>query len=206
MKQKTRRCGNTNHHRRFGLAGLGAASLAEAQPAARCPTTTGVPVSSSIRTGVTTGIRAAVTTTSASTANLTTEATGTAPAPGIREPANPLTQPPQTGAAALFGRYSAARRVGKRADRPLTWPSTPMTIAIEIQSIQSAIIGTHKKNRARGVWLHGCGWYREDVKNIRQIAAATALTTGLGLAGLGAASIAEAQPAGPLPGLSLVSR
>jgi hypothetical protein len=37
------------------------------------------------------------------------------------------------------------------------------------------------------------------VKNIKRIAAATALTTGLGLAGLGAASLAEAQPAGPFP-------
>ena len=37
------------------------------------------------------------------------------------------------------------------------------------------------------------------MKNIKRIAAATALTTGLGLAGLGAASLAEAQPAGPLP-------
>jgi hypothetical protein len=37
------------------------------------------------------------------------------------------------------------------------------------------------------------------VINIKQIAAATAITAGLGLAGVGAASIAEAQPAGPLP-------
>jgi hypothetical protein len=36
------------------------------------------------------------------------------------------------------------------------------------------------------------------VKNIKRIAAATALTTGLGLAGLGAASVAEANP-GPMP-------
>jgi hypothetical protein len=36
------------------------------------------------------------------------------------------------------------------------------------------------------------------MKNIKRIAAATALTTGLGLAGLGAASVAEAYP-GPLP-------
>jgi hypothetical protein len=36
------------------------------------------------------------------------------------------------------------------------------------------------------------------VINIKRIAAATALTTGLGLAGLGAASVAEAFP-GPLP-------
>jgi hypothetical protein len=36
------------------------------------------------------------------------------------------------------------------------------------------------------------------VKNIKRIAAATALTTGLGLAGLGAASVAEAYP-GPMP-------
>jgi hypothetical protein len=36
------------------------------------------------------------------------------------------------------------------------------------------------------------------VKNIKRIAAATALTTGLGLAGLGAASVAEAYP-GPFP-------
>ena len=47
----------------------------------------------------------------------------------------------------------------------------------------------------------GFGWYREEVKNIKRIAAATAVTTGLGLAGLGAASVAEAfpGPAGPLP-------
>jgi hypothetical protein len=37
------------------------------------------------------------------------------------------------------------------------------------------------------------------VKNIKRIAAATALTTGLGLAGLGAASVAEAFPGGPMP-------
>jgi hypothetical protein len=37
------------------------------------------------------------------------------------------------------------------------------------------------------------------VINIKQIAAATAITAGLGLAGVGAASVAEAQPAGPLP-------
>ena len=39
------------------------------------------------------------------------------------------------------------------------------------------------------------------MKNIKRIAAATAITTGLGLAGLGAASVAEAfpGPAGPLP-------
>jgi len=39
------------------------------------------------------------------------------------------------------------------------------------------------------------------VKNIKRIAAATALTTGLGLAGLGAASVAGAfpGPAGPMP-------
>jgi hypothetical protein len=43
------------------------------------------------------------------------------------------------------------------------------------------------------------GWYQERVINIKQIAAATAITAGLGLAGVGAASIAEAQPAGPLP-------
>jgi hypothetical protein len=36
------------------------------------------------------------------------------------------------------------------------------------------------------------------VKNIKRIAAATALTTGLGLAGLGAAGVAEAY-AGPMP-------
>ncbi|HXB85462.1 hypothetical protein [Mycobacterium sp.] len=36
------------------------------------------------------------------------------------------------------------------------------------------------------------------MKNIKRIAAATALTTGLGLAGLGAASVAEANP-GPMP-------
>jgi hypothetical protein len=36
------------------------------------------------------------------------------------------------------------------------------------------------------------------VKNIKRIAAATALTAGLGLAGLGAASVAEAYP-GPMP-------
>lgn len=36
------------------------------------------------------------------------------------------------------------------------------------------------------------------MKNIKRIAAATALTTGLGLAGLGAASVAEAYP-GPMP-------
>jgi hypothetical protein len=35
--------------------------------------------------------------------------------------------------------------------------------------------------------------------NIKQIAAATAITAGLGLAGVGVASVAEAQPAGPLP-------
>jgi len=40
---------------------------------------------------------------------------------------------------------------------------------------------------------------RRDV-NIKRIAAATLISTaGLGLAGLGAASIVEAQPAGPLP-------
>jgi hypothetical protein len=39
------------------------------------------------------------------------------------------------------------------------------------------------------------------VKNIKRIAAATAITTGLGLAGLGAASVAGALPGpgGPLP-------
>ena len=39
------------------------------------------------------------------------------------------------------------------------------------------------------------------MKSIKPIAAATAITTGLGLAGLGAASVAEAfpGPAGPLP-------
>jgi hypothetical protein len=37
------------------------------------------------------------------------------------------------------------------------------------------------------------------MKNIKRIAAATALATGLGLAGVGAASVVEAQPAGPLP-------
>jgi hypothetical protein len=36
------------------------------------------------------------------------------------------------------------------------------------------------------------------MKNIKRIAAATALATGLGLAGLGAASVAEAYP-GPMP-------
>ena len=47
----------------------------------------------------------------------------------------------------------------------------------------------------------GSAWYEEQVKNIKRIAAATAITTGLGLAGLGAASVAEAfpGPAGPLP-------
>lgn len=35
--------------------------------------------------------------------------------------------------------------------------------------------------------------------NIKRIAAATAITAGLGLAGVGAASIAEAQPVGPMP-------
>ena len=44
----------------------------------------------------------------------------------------------------------------------------------------------------------GSAWYEEQVKNIKRIAAATAITTGLGLAGLGAASVAEAYP-GPLP-------
>ena len=39
---------------------------------------------------------------------------------------------------------------------------------------------------------------KSTVKNIKRIAAATALTTGLGLAGLGAASVAEAYP-GPMP-------
>jgi hypothetical protein len=34
---------------------------------------------------------------------------------------------------------------------------------------------------------------------LKQIAAAAAITAGLGLAGIGAASIAEAQPAAPLP-------
>ena len=45
-------------------------------------------------------------------------------------------------------------------------------------------------------------WYHEDVTNIKRVAAATIITTaGLGLAGLGAASVAEALPgpAGPLP-------
>src|ERR1700722_20985277 len=35
--------------------------------------------------------------------------------------------------------------------------------------------------------------------NIKQIAAATAIVSGLGLAGVGAASVAEAQPMAPLP-------
>lgn len=38
------------------------------------------------------------------------------------------------------------------------------------------------------------------MKNIRKIAAATAISAGFGLAGVGAASIAEAQPLAPLPG------
>jgi hypothetical protein len=37
------------------------------------------------------------------------------------------------------------------------------------------------------------------VINIKRIAAATAIASGLGLAGVGAASIAEAQPMAPLP-------
>jgi hypothetical protein len=37
------------------------------------------------------------------------------------------------------------------------------------------------------------------VKNIKRIAAATAIASGLGLAGVGAASIAEAQPMAPMP-------
>jgi hypothetical protein len=35
--------------------------------------------------------------------------------------------------------------------------------------------------------------------NMKRIAAATAITAGLGLAGIGAASLAEAQPSAPLP-------
>ena len=35
--------------------------------------------------------------------------------------------------------------------------------------------------------------------NMKRIAAATAITAGLGLAGIGTASLAEAQPAAPLP-------
>jgi hypothetical protein len=45
-------------------------------------------------------------------------------------------------------------------------------------------------------------WYDDDVKNAKRVAAATVITTaGFGLAGLGAASVAEAfpGPAGPLP-------
>ena len=42
-------------------------------------------------------------------------------------------------------------------------------------------------------------WYHGAVINIKEIAAAAAITAGLGLAGVGAAGIAEAQPAGPLP-------
>lgn len=41
-------------------------------------------------------------------------------------------------------------------------------------------------------------WY-DGGMNIKRMAAAAALTTGLGLLGVGAASIADAQPAAPLP-------
>jgi hypothetical protein len=44
-----------------------------------------------------------------------------------------------------------------------------------------------------------CGWYEEMVINIKRIAAATAIASGLGLAGVGAASVAEAMPMAPLP-------
>jgi hypothetical protein len=44
-----------------------------------------------------------------------------------------------------------------------------------------------------------CGWYEETVINIKRIAAATAIASGLGLAGVGAASVAEAMPMAPLP-------
>jgi hypothetical protein len=37
------------------------------------------------------------------------------------------------------------------------------------------------------------------MRKIKRIAAATAIATGLGLAGVGPASIVEAQPVGPLP-------
>jgi len=46
----------------------------------------------------------------------------------------------------------------------------------------------------------GSAWYHGGVKNIIRVAAATAITTaGLGLAGLGAASVAQAFPGGPMP-------
>jgi hypothetical protein len=43
------------------------------------------------------------------------------------------------------------------------------------------------------------GWYEDKVINIKRIAAATAIASGLGLAGVGAASVAEAMPMAPLP-------
>jgi hypothetical protein len=107
----------------FGLAGLGAASLAEAQPAGPLPDYHWCPGQFSTRTGVTTGIWAAATTTTTSTANPTTQATGTARAPGTRQPAQPANAAAPTGAAALFGGYAAARlpvrtrRFGRLRDR-----------------------------------------------------------------------------------------
>ncbi len=56
----------------------------------------------------------------------------------------------------------------------------------------------HKKIAGRGIWPLRFVWYEDKVKNVKRIAAATALSTGLGLAGLGAASVAEAYP-GPMP-------
>jgi hypothetical protein len=41
-------------------------------------------------------------------------------------------------------------------------------------------------------------WY-DGAMNMKRIAAATAITAGLGLAGIGTASLAEAQPTAPLP-------
>ncbi len=42
-------------------------------------------------------------------------------------------------------------------------------------------------------------WYQQRVINIKRIAAATAIASGLGLAGVGVASVAEAMPMAPMP-------
>jgi len=72
-------------------------------------------------------------------------------------------------------------------------------LVIESHSIPTIFTATHNKFCVLRVWLDGAGWYHGLVINIKRIAAATAIATGLGLAGVGAASVAEAMPMAPMP-------
>jgi hypothetical protein len=57
---------------------------------------------------------------------------------------------------------------------------------------------SHQQTRPEGAF-HPAEKWDDGAMNMKRIAAATAITAGLGLAGIGTASLAEAQPTAPLP-------